>query len=946
MDFVLKKLIHNKRPVSILGFFLILFSLPLTFLLVNTFGPKKNHTYKMASAESLSASSSATPSPFVFYDAFDTTSLNTTKWIKQDTSNNSILVNGAYEIGGYTNIWGNPAIYSQPSFTHQPGRTITAVTRSNVGTSSGPVILFAPTRFPINPPTSGYGVGYLGLNESEGQNLRLRAITPEGDFSYPQVANNNDYLIGSTLRQNGSYHFVTGGEFGTYPQATLIWVNDKNAVNENTLYAGIDAKKAASQTFSLKVIDLSAEFSSQNGLAKAVDTFTRANSTVLGNTESGNFAWTKQMGDSQISNGSLVRGGTLESLATFNSQVSEGIFEITFTTPNSTFADQMLYFRYQDQQNWWRFRCTPNTVHLEKMVGGVYSIPYQTGALKCNSNTTYRLTVRAHGSNLNVWLNNTSALFSDDGIDDTALQNATGVGIGFGENSPSPSVDQILAWPKTITLPLAVGPFPTVVKSGAQIIANDTFTGAVSTRLQNHTPETGGPWTEHGSTTWTVHNGVVTPSGCCGVATVDAGSPDMSVTTVINLANSAGCGTDGWEVGPVLRYIDGEHRIWARFLWQCSSPEIELWEISNGTGGRFLNAKNITGLVNLGEKHTLTAAVLGKKISVYLDGKLVLEGNTTVLTGSRAGILIDDVPNGVSSFDSFQVTNTNQDTIAPPPVVDLSVTSGTSSALLSWTPSVDDASGTQYYRVFRSTTAGIVGSQVSANGNPTSTNYTDTSLSTAGTYYYTVAAVDNAGNSDITNSNQVAYVYGPTGTLTTTPTTIPSPTVTPTPTPISTTTPFPTLTPTKTPTPSVTPVPENGLNGIYYNNINFTGSSITRIDPTIDFNWNTGSPNPAIAPNTFSARWTGFIVPKYTQRYTFYAYTDDGVRLYIDNVLIIDKWFDHKGEYSGQISLTANTRYSIRMDYYENKGAAEAHLRWSSPSQSKQIIPNSQLYFH
>jgi hypothetical protein len=48
-------------------------------------------------------------------------------------------------------------------------------------------------------------------------------------------------------------------------------------------------------------------------------------------------------------------------------------------------------------------------------------------------------------------------------------------------------------------------------------------------------------------------------------------------------------------------------------------------------------------------------------------------------------------------------------------------------------------------------------------------------------------------------------------------------------------------------------------------------------------------------------------------------------------------------EWSGTIALVAGQYYDIRMDYYENGGDAEAHLSWSSPSQPKEIIPQSRL---
>lgn len=83
-----------------------------------------------------------------------------------------------------------------------------------------------------------------------------------------------------------------------------------------------------------------------------------------------------------------------------------------------------------------------------------------------------------------------------------------------------------------------------------------------------------------------------------------------------------------------------------------------------------------------------------------------------------------------------------------------------------------------------------------------------------------------------------------------------------------------------------------GLMGEYYDNIDFTNLKATRAD-VIDFDWGTGQPHSAIASETFSVRWTGFVVPQYSEVYTFYTRSDDGVRLWIDGQLVIARWNDH-----------------------------------------------------
>ena len=136
-----------------------------------------------------------------------------------------------------------------------------------------------------------------------------------------------------------------------------------------------------------------------------------------------------------------------------------------------------------------------------------------------------------------------------------------------------------------------------------------------------------------------------------------------------------------------------------------------------------------------------------------------------------------------------------------------------------------------------------------------------------------------------------------------------------------------------------------GLTGEYFDKANLSKSILTRTDTNIDFDWHKGSPDPAIKKNTFSVRWTGQIEATQNETYTFYTQADDGVRLWVNNELIIDDWKQHsRQERSGTIDLEAGEFYDIKLEYFEKKGSASVSLLWSSPSQAKEIIPTSFLY--
>src|SRR5687767_3276688 len=137
----------------------------------------------------------------------------------------------------------------------------------------------------------------------------------------------------------------------------------------------------------------------------------------------------------------------------------------------------------------------------------------------------------------------------------------------------------------------------------------------------------------------------------------------------------------------------------------------------------------------------------------------------------------------------------------------------------------------------------------------------------------------------------------------------------------------------------------NGLTGVYYNNSDFTGVSQTRTDATVNFNWGAGAPSSAMGADTYAVRWTGKVETGRVGDYTFYTRADDGVRLWVNGKLVVDDFTLHSArERSGTITLAADTKYDIKMEYYEHTGLATASLSWSGPGFGKQVIPQARLY--
>ncbi len=117
----------------------------------------------------------------------------------------------------------------------------------------------------------------------------------------------------------------------------------------------------------------------------------------------------------------------------------------------------------------------------------------------------------------------------------------------------------------------------------------------------------------------------------------------------------------------------------------------------------------------------------------------------------------------------------------------------------------------------------------------------------------------------------------------------------------------------------------------YYNNPDLRGNPIlVRNEPSVNYNWGNGSPAPGIVPNdNFSARWVR-TVNFDGGRYNFRARSDDGIRVWLDNDLIIDRWRD--GD-TGDLTVdrdVASGLHTLRVEYYERAGAAFIGFSWGS----------------
>jgi glucose/arabinose dehydrogenase len=130
------------------------------------------------------------------------------------------------------------------------------------------------------------------------------------------------------------------------------------------------------------------------------------------------------------------------------------------------------------------------------------------------------------------------------------------------------------------------------------------------------------------------------------------------------------------------------------------------------------------------------------------------------------------------------------------------------------------------------------------------------------------------------------------------------------------------------------PSPETAWRAEYWNTPNATGAppipsgpaDLERDDETLDFDWGEGSPGTGIAADRFVARWTKTVVLS-AGVYRFTGAHDDGIRAYIDDVPVVDKWTPGNDVYSVD-KVVAGGSHELRVEYFEAGGGARAEFSY------------------
>jgi hypothetical protein len=150
---------------------------------------------------------------------------------------------------------------------------------------------------------------------------------------------------------------------------------------------------------------------------------------------------------------------------------------------------------------------------------------------------------------------------------------------------------------------------------------------------------------------------------------------------------------------------------------------------------------------------------------------------------------------------------------------------------------------------------------------------------------------------------------------------------------------------------------QGGVLGEYYNSTDLSGAvAFSRRDVRIDFDWGAtrkpgGSRSPGYADlgnNNYSVRWTGQIMPRFSESYIFKVAATNGARLFIapanstNWTLLLDAW-NNPGTHIVTNALVAGQAYSLKLEYHRLTGPGLCRLLWASPSTPEEVLDTATL---
>ncbi len=131
---------------------------------------------------------------------------------------------------------------------------------------------------------------------------------------------------------------------------------------------------------------------------------------------------------------------------------------------------------------------------------------------------------------------------------------------------------------------------------------------------------------------------------------------------------------------------------------------------------------------------------------------------------------------------------------------------------------------------------------------------------------------------------------------------------------------------------------ESGLKAEYFTNPTLRGeAALTRVDSHVKFQWKEKSYQKGGPVNHYSVRWTGYYAATKSGDHTFYISGNDGFRLHLNDVPLIDHWMEHKGSFRHvTLPLEEGKQYKVCLEYYVKHGPQGISF-WITPGKNLAI---------
>ena len=134
----------------------------------------------------------------------------------------------------------------------------------------------------------------------------------------------------------------------------------------------------------------------------------------------------------------------------------------------------------------------------------------------------------------------------------------------------------------------------------------------------------------------------------------------------------------------------------------------------------------------------------------------------------------------------------------------------------------------------------------------------------------------------------------------------------------------------------------DGIVGEYYEGPDFDRLVTRRRDATLAFDWGHRPPVPGLSAEYFSVRWTGWLVPPVSGRYVLHATADDGIRIWLNDRLVMNEWRPQPvSTFTTSVELKAGEPYRLRVDYFQDILDTRLRITWERPDLAPVAAPTS-----